>query len=182
MVFPENYLFTEQLTRVGSTSNWKTCLKQLVKSSRSNAMGYFQTDVLHFFICGEREEHQSFHLILSDHKLVCFQPQNVNKFFSAVFIGLLSAKGCSSRIEHSFQELLHLTASNRITQIQNVKGQHLSWCLPGCFVSGEKKSCLNTWVVILFQLSSVQVFYYRSGLYQQNIPFPNRWSNFKTIT
>lgn len=138
VVFPANYLFTEQLPRVCSINNWKTCLKQLLNSSRSNARGYFQTDVLHFFICGEREEHQLFHLILSDHKLVCFQPQNVNNLFSAVFIGLLSAKSCFSRNQHSLQELLHLTVSKRITQIQNVKGNiSVGACLAALWL-GEK--------------------------------------------
>lgn len=102
-------------------------------------MGYFPTDVLHFFICGEREEHQSFQLILSDHKLACFQPQNVNNLFSPVFIGLLSAKSCFSRNQHSLQELLHLPVSRRNTQIQNTKGNiSVGACLAVLWL-GKKK-------------------------------------------
>lgn len=119
-------------------------------------MRYFQTDVLHFFIWSEKE-HQPFHLILSDlsgDKLICFQPQNVNNLFSAVFIGLLSAKSCFSRNQHSLQELWHLTVSKRITQILNVKGNiSVGACLAALWLE-EKKPSLNTWVVILLQLST----------------------------
>lgn len=144
-------------------------------------MEYFQTDVLHFFICGEREEHQSFNLILSDHKLICFQPQNVNNLFSAVFIGPLSAKSCFSRNQHSLQELLHLTVFKRITQIQNVKSNiSVGACLAALWL-GKRSHVWTLGWLYCFSSALLQVFHYRSGLYQQNILLPKRCSNFKTI-
>lgn len=87
VVFPENYLFTQQLTRLCSTNNYKTCFKQLLNSSRTNTRGYFQADVLHFFMCGERTASVILfsHTNASYHKLDCFQSQNVNNLFCTLF-------------------------------------------------------------------------------------------------